>query len=93
MAGTFPQGIASQFAGGIFQVTNQNIGQYLVEGIRKQFPGQKTQRGDLYADLTYQLLDANLSLIKPLDKQKIEIIMERSVLEFRRWPVPFNSRS
>jgi hypothetical protein len=81
MVGTVLQGIASQFAGGVFQVTSQHIGRYLVESIRKQFPRQKTQRGDLYVDLAYHLLDANLSLIKPCDKLTILIMMEKSVLE------------
>lgn len=76
MVGTFPQSIASQFAGGVFQVTSQHIGQCLVESIRKHFPRQKTQRGDFYVDLTYHILDTNLSLIKPCDKRTIEIMIE-----------------
>jgi hypothetical protein len=81
MAGTFPQGFAPQFAGGVFQVTSQYIGQCLVESICKQFPRQKTQRGDFYVDLTYHLLDANLSLIKPEDKLTILMMIEKSVIE------------
>ncbi|KAN0105402.1 hypothetical protein V8E52_011069 [Russula decolorans] len=81
MVGTF-QSTASQFAGGIFQVTSQHIGQCLVESTRKQFPRQKTQRGDFYVDLTYHILDANLSLIKPRDKRTIQIMIEK-VMEKR----------
>jgi hypothetical protein len=81
MVGTFPQGIASQFASGVFQVTSQHIGQCLVKSICKQFPRQKTQRGDFYVDLTYHLLDANLSLIKPREKLIIQRMIEESVLE------------
>ena len=73
--------MASQFAGGVFQVTSQHIGQHLVESICKQFPRQKTQRGDFYVDLTYHILDANLSLIKPHDQHTIQIMIEKSVLE------------
>jgi hypothetical protein len=93
MAGTFPQNIPSQFAGGVFQVTSQHIGQCLVESLRKQFPRQKAQRGDFYVDLTYHILDANLSLIKPCDNRTIQIMMEKSVLELLYWPVPFRSQS
>ncbi len=81
MVDTFPQGIASQFAGGIFQVTSQHLGQYLVEGIRKQFPRRKTQRGDFYVDLTYHILDANLSLINPHDKHTIRRMIRKSVFK------------
>jgi hypothetical protein len=83
MVDTFPRGIASQFSGGIFQVTSQHIGQILVEGICKQFPRQKTQRGDSYVDLTYDILDTNLSLIKPDDKHTIQRMIAESVLEFQ----------
>lgn len=78
MAGTFSQSYAPQFAGGIFEVTSQFVGQILVDSIRKQFPRQKTQRGDFYMDLTHHILDANLSLIKPNDKKSIRILFERS---------------
>ena len=77
----------------MFQVTNQHIGQYLVESIRKQFPRQKTQRGDFYADLAYDILDANFSLIKPSDKRIIRIMIERLVLELFYQSIPFMSLS
>ena len=72
-------GIPSQFAGRIFQTTSQHIGQYLVESVRKQFPRQKTQRGEFYVDLSYTILDADLSLIKPRDQRMIQIMIEESV--------------
>jgi hypothetical protein len=76
MVNTFSQGTTSQFTGGIFQVTSQHIGQFLVESVRKQFPRQKKRRGDFYVELTYHLLDANLSLIPPDDQRTIQIMME-----------------
>jgi hypothetical protein len=76
MAGTFPQSYAPQFAGGIIQVTSQSMGQFLVDSIRKQFRRRKTQRGDFYLDQTNQVLDTNLSLIKPDDQQTIEVMLE-----------------
>jgi len=72
----FPQHIPSQFAGGIVQVTSQYIGHSLVDSVRKQFPGQKTQRGDFYVDLTYHILDSDLSLIDPCDQRTIQVLME-----------------
>jgi hypothetical protein len=79
MAGTFPRSYAPQFAGGIIQVTSQSMGQILVDSIRKQFPGRKTQRGDFYLDHTNQVLDTNLSLIKLDDQHTIKVMLETSV--------------
>lgn len=79
MAGTFSQTYGPQFAGGIFQVTSQLVGQSLIDSIRKQFSRRKTQRGDFYLDLTHHVLDTNLPLIKRDDKQLIEVMFEASV--------------
>lgn len=79
MAGTFPQSYVPQFAGGIIQVTSQSMGQILVESIRKKFPHRMTQRGDFYLDHTNQVLDTNLSLIKPDDRHTIKLMLETSV--------------
>jgi hypothetical protein len=79
MVGTLPQSYAPQFASGIIQVTSQSMGQILVDSIRKQFPHRKTQRGDFYLDYTNQVLDTNLSLIKPDDQHTIKVMLETSV--------------
>lgn len=79
MAGALTQGYAPQLAGGIVQVTSQSIGEFLVDSICQQFPGRKTQRGDFYLDHTNQVLDANLSLIKPDDQRTIKVMLETSV--------------
>jgi hypothetical protein len=79
MPGTFSQSYAPQFAGGIFQVASQFVGQALVDSIRKQFPRRKTQRGDFYAELTQDLLDTHLPLIKPEDRFTIKMMLAQSV--------------
>lgn len=83
MAGTiFSLSFAPQFADGVFHVTSQFIGQTIIDGIRRQFPQRKTERGDYYVDLTQNILEANLPVIKPNDKQIIEVMFEESVQAF-----------
>jgi hypothetical protein len=80
MSGTFSQAYAPQFAGGVFQVASQFIGQSIVESIRKQLPHRKVQRGDLYATEARTLLRTNFDLINPSDQSKIKALLELSVL-------------
>jgi hypothetical protein len=79
MSGTFSQNYGPQFAGGVFQVASQFIGESLVESIRKQFPRRKEQRGDVYADQARDLLRNNFELIDPDEHEGIELLLNMSV--------------
>lgn len=76
MSGTFPQTYGPQFAGGVFQVASQFIGLSIVEGISKQFPRRKVQRGDSYADEARKLLRTNLELISPAEQAGITELLQ-----------------
>jgi hypothetical protein len=75
MSGTFSQIYGPQAVGGVFQVTSQFIGQTIVEGILKQFPCRKVQRGDLYADQARNLLQTHLELIDIAEQTHIENLL------------------
>jgi hypothetical protein len=77
MAGTnFSQTYGPSFGGGVFQVASQFLGQAIINSVRKQFPNQKTRRGDAYMDGVRHLLQTNLNLIDPDDRPKIEVAYE-----------------
>ena len=76
MAGTFPQTYGPQMAGGAVQVASQFLGQSIIDSIRKQFPGHKTQHGDAYMDVGRHLLRMNMELIDPEDQEPIELAFE-----------------
>jgi hypothetical protein len=74
MAGNnFSQTYGPSFGGGVFQVASQFLGQAIINNVRKQFPNQKTKRGDAYMDGVRYLLQTNLDIINPDDRPKIEV--------------------
>lgn len=76
MAGNFSNSYGPSFGGGVFQVASQFLGQAIINGVRKQFPDQKTQRGDAYMDGVRHLLQTNFQLIAPQEQRKIKIAYE-----------------
>lgn len=79
MAGNFSHTYGPAFGGGVFQVASQFLGQAIINGIRKQFPDQKTQRGDAYMDGVRYLLHTNFHLIDPEEQPKIKIAYEAAI--------------
>jgi hypothetical protein len=63
-------------AGAVVQVASQFLGQSIIDSIRKQFPGRKTQRGDAYMDGGRHLLRMNMELIDSEDQEPIELAFE-----------------
>jgi hypothetical protein len=76
MAGNFSQTYGPALGGGVFQVASQFLGQTIINSIRKQFPDQKTQRGDAYMDGVRYLLHTNFHLIDPEVKPRIKVAYE-----------------
>jgi hypothetical protein len=77
MAGNqFSQTYGPSLGGGVFQVASQFLGQAIINNVRKQFPNQKTQRGDAYMDGVRHLLRTNFDLIASDDRPKIEVAYE-----------------
>jgi hypothetical protein len=72
----FGQTYGPSFAGGVFTVASQFLGQALINSIRKQFPNKKTQRGDAYMDGVRHLLRTNLDFIEQDQRPKIELVYE-----------------
>jgi hypothetical protein len=79
MSGTFAQAYGPQFAGGVFQVPVQFIGQSIIDSIRKQLPSRQVQRGDWYADGARNLIRTHLQLLELADRKNIEIMLRSSV--------------
>ena len=75
MTGNFSQTYGPTLGGGVFQVASQFLGQAIINNIRKQFPDQKTQRGDAYMDGVRHLLNTNFHLIDP--EELVRIAMSR----------------
>jgi hypothetical protein len=76
MTGNFSNSYGPSIGGGVFQVASQFLGQVIINGIRKQFPDQKTQRGDAYMDGVRYLLNTNFQFINPKEQPKIEVAFE-----------------
>jgi hypothetical protein len=76
MAGNFSQTYGPAFGGGVFQVASQFLGQAIINSICKQFPNQKTQRGDAYMDGVRYLLHTNLHFIDPEEQPEIMVAYE-----------------
>ena len=76
MSGNFSHAYGPALGGGVFQVASQFLGQAIINHIHKQFPDQKTQRGDAYMDGVRYLLNTNLHLIDPEERPKIKVAYE-----------------
>lgn len=76
MAGNFSHTYGPALGGGVFQVASQFLGQAIINSIHKQFPHQKTQRGDAYMDGVRYLLHTNFDLIDPKEQPKIKVAYE-----------------
>jgi hypothetical protein len=76
MAGNFSHVYGPALGGGVFQVASQFLGQAIINNICKQFPDQKTQRGDAYMDGVRYLLHNNFHLIDPGEQPKIMVAYE-----------------
>lgn len=80
MAGNnFSQTYGPSFGGGVFHVASQFVGQALINSIRKQFPKQKTKRGDAYMRGARYLLQSSLDLglLEQDDRPKIGVLYEQ----------------
>lgn len=75
----FSQTYGPALGSGVFHVASQFVGQALMNSIRKQFPAQKTKRGDEYMGGVRYLLHTslNLDLLEPDDRPKIEVLYEK----------------
>jgi|SRR5258707_1107683 len=76
MAGNVSQTYGPALGGGVFQVASQFLGEAIINSIRKQFPNQKTQRGDVYMDGVRHLLRTNLNLIDSEEQPEILVAYE-----------------
>jgi hypothetical protein len=72
---------AQQFVDSAIQHASRSI----FDGICKQLPGRKTERGEFYMERTRNLIENDFELMQPANKERVQDMFESSV---SRIPIP-----